>query len=414
MSLQLFFRPRAPAGWTPSIPLLLLVLLFLAGCSGTVRQPLPADVHQQATVLGRNDLRYWGDAVPESRMSWFYESRKLATGYEGIINREHNYLVLSGGGENGAYGAGVLVGWSEVGSRPEFTIVTGISTGALTAPFAFLGVDYDPMLTEVYTTLGTSNIFELRSVFKLAGKESLADTAPMQRTLESYVDDTMVAALAREYRRGRRLQIGTTNLDAGRPVVWDITRIAATGHPEAKNLIHKVLLASAALPGLFPPVYINVEAPDGKRYDEMHVDGGATAQMFFYPANVDWEDVARRFGVRGAPTVYVIRNSKVRPRYEPVKPRMSAIGGRTVSSLIRTQGIGDFYRILALAERDGLELQISWIPEEAVSDVLSDEPFDPDFMRALFEYGYQRVSEGDAWTDAHEAMETINRSATTP
>ncbi|QFU76297.1 patatin [Halioglobus maricola] len=394
----------------PNRLIFLLALFVLAGCSSIARNPLPEEQHLQASVLGRNDLRFWGDELDADRLSWLTKESDVSKEFPGIINRQHDYLVLSGGGANGSYGAGLLVGWTDAGSRPEFTIVTGISIGALTAPFAFLGSDYDPVLTEIYTTLDSSSIFEFRSVFRVLGQDSLANTAPMQRTLETYVDDDVIEALAREYHRGRRLQIGTTNLDAGRSVVWDVTRIAATGHPEAKSLIHQVLMASAALPGLFPPVYIDVEAPDGSRYDEMHVDGGTTAQMFFYPNNVDWGQVTERLNVQGTPTIYVIRNSRVRPDYKTVPPRMSAIGGRTINSLIRTQGIGDYYRILALAERDGLDLEISWIPRSAASDVETDEPFDPEMMRALYHFGYKRMIEGSAWKNPRETGGVLERS----
>ncbi len=285
----------------PGRALLALALLGLAACSGITRNPLPAENYEQARVFDRTDLRFWGDRIDEHYMSEFLARADVESDYEGIMNREHHYLVISGGGANGAYGAGVLYAWSELETRPEFTVVTGISSGALTAPFAFLGPEYDDELREVYTTLDTSSIADLRNVFSVFGSDAVLDTTPLKRVIEQYVDEQMIADLAREFHRGRRLQIGTTNLDAGRPVVWDITRIAASGHEHSAGLIHDILRASAALPGAFPPVYIDVEGADGKRYDEMHVDGGVTSQMFFYPSNVDWDLVERRLGVVGGP-----------------------------------------------------------------------------------------------------------------
>ena len=379
--------------------LLLLCLLSLAACAGISRNPLPGDIHAKATVLGRDDLRYWGDNSRQENQGYslYKQTREqFKARYAGVSGREHHYLAVSGGGANGAYGAGALVGWTATGTRPEFAIVTGISTGALIAPFAFLGPEYDNQLKEVYTTLGTDRIFSIRSIFKIVGGDGLVDTSPFQQTLETYVNDDVIQAIAAEYRQGRLLLIGTTNLDAGRPVIWNIGRIADSGHPDAPDLIRQVLRASASIPGAFPPVYLKVEA-NGVEYDEMHVDGGTSAQMFLYPSSIDWKDVMGLLDVKGTPQAYVIRNSRVHPSYEEVSPRVSKIASRTIDSLIRTQGVGDAYRIYALAERDGVDISLTWIPKDSVEDS-SDEPFDPKYMSELFEYGYQRAINGELWT----------------
>ena len=379
--------------------LLLLCLLSLAACAGISRNPLPGDIHLKATVLGRDDLRYWGDNSRQENQGYslYKQTREqFKARYAGVSGREHHYLAVSGGGANGAYGAGALVGWTATGTRPEFAIVTGISTGALIAPFAFLGPEYDNQLKEVYTTLGTDRIFSIRSIFKIVGGDGLVDTSPFQQTLETYVNDDVIQAIAAEYRKGRLLLIGTTNLDAGRPVIWNIGRIADSGHPDAPDLIRQVLRASASIPGAFPPVYLKVEA-NGVEYDEMHVDGGTSAQMFLYPSSIDWKDVMGLLDVKGTPQAYVIRNSRVHPSYEEVSPRVSKIASRTIDSLIRTQGVGDAYRIYALAERDGVDISLTWIPKDSVEDS-SDEPFDPKYMSELFEYGYQRAINGELWT----------------
>ena len=380
--------------------LLLLCLLSLAACAGISRNPLPGDIHAKATVLGRDDLRYWGDNSRQENQGYslYKQTREqFKARYAGVSGREHHYLAVSGGGANGAYGAGALVGWTATGTRPEFAIVTGISTGALIAPFAFLGPEYDNQLKEVYTTLGTDRIFSIRSIFKIVGGDGLVDTSPFQQTLETYVNDDVIQAIAAEYRQGRLLLIGTTNLDAGRPVIWNIGRIADSGHPDAPDLIRQVLRASASIPGAFPPVYLKVEA-NGVEYDEMHVDGGTSAQMFLYPSSIDWKDVMGLLDVKGTPQAYVIRNSRVHPSYEEVSPRVSKIASRTIDSLIRTQGVGDAYRIYALAERDGVDISLTWIPKDSVEDS-SDEPFDPKYMSELFEYGYQRAINGELWTE---------------
>ena len=386
----------------------LCVAFLLGACSSVLRHPLPAEDHLVATVLGRDDLRYWGDeALPlEKRLKEQQEyGDELGWNLSGIANREHHYLAISGGGANGAYGAGLLTGWTALGTRPEFALVTGISTGALTAPFEFLGPKYDAILKEVYTTTDTTQIINMRNVFSIVGGDAIMDTSPLTQTIEEFITDQVIAEIAAEYRTGRTLVIGTTNLDAARPVMWNIGRMANTGHPDAPDLIRKILRASASIPGAFPPVYIPVQGPDGTTYDEMHVDGGVASQIFLYPTQTDWNELLEKLGVQGMPTAYLIRNSRLMPRYDPVDPKLLPIAGKTIASLIRTQGIGDFFRIYATARRDGIEIRLASIPEEAGEDT-SDEAFDPDYMSALFDFGYEQALNGNAWLDVDELFES--------
>lgn len=390
--------------FTPGL-LLVACLLLTGGCSSILRSPVPEDAHLDATVLGRDDLRFWGDRNGQAQdpSTLMARANELQDEFAGIMHTEHNYLAISGGGAEGAYGAGLLVGWSDLGTRPEFTMVTGVSTGALTAPFAFLGKEYDDELKLLYTTLDSSRIFLRRSVFSIIRGDSVADNAPLLRMLEEYIDEDMISAIAREHRRGRLLVIGTTNLDAQRPVIWNIGRIADSGHPEAARLIHQILLASAAIPGVFPPSYIQVQTADGSTYDEMHVDGGTSAQMFLYPSRTDWRKVMDILQVKGTATAWIIRNSRLNAEYDPVRARLPVIASRAVSSLIRTQGIGDAYRIAAVTQRDGVELQMTWIPVTAPPNP-GREVFDPQYMTELFDYGYRRVKDSEAWRliDLHD------------
>jgi predicted patatin/cPLA2 family phospholipase len=382
--------------------LLLASLLWLTACSSILRNPVPEEYHLETTVLERDDLRFWGDRQGTGQHPAFElatsDPEALEQRFGSIMHREHNYLAISGGGANGAYGAGILSGWSATGKRPEFTLVTGVSTGALTAPFAFLGPEYDQQLKILYTTLDTSSIFIRRSLFSIVRGDSLVDSAPLATMLDRYITREMVAEIAREYRRGRSLFVITTNLDASRPVVWNITRIADSGHPDAPALIRKVLLASASIPGVFPPQYLRVQTPDGKTYDEMHVDGGTSAQIFLYPSNANWRGLLDILQVKGTPTAYLLRNSRFITDYDPVRARLQDIAGRSVASLIRTQGVGDTYRITALANRDGVDVKLTWIPATAIRDP-GDEVFDPEYMSALFDYGYQRAIGGNAWSE---------------
>jgi hypothetical protein len=374
------------------------VVALLVGCaSAPMRlQPLPETLSPQAQVPGIPGARYWGDAQPPGFDAWLRLSdAELAADFSGVMNRPHQYLSLSGGGADGAYAAGILAGWTAHGSRPEFTFVTGTSTGALIAPFAFLGPRYDPLLRKLYTELSTDDLVERRDLLDILRNDSAASAAPLRRLLEQTIDDAVVAELAEQHRRGRSLLIGTTNLDAARPVTWNVTRIAASGSPLARKLIHDVLLASASIPGVFPPVMFDVEA-DGRVFDEMHVDGGVTAQVFVYPTGLDWSLVRQRLKVEGQPTLYVINNARAEPVWQASPRRIVPILLRSVDSLIRTQGIGDLAQIYLLSQRDGLAFNLAYIPASFTKQ--PQEKFDPVYMRKLFDLGFERASAGYPWT----------------
>jgi hypothetical protein len=305
------------------------------------------------------------------------------------------FLAISGGGENGAYGAGLLVGWTATGTRPTFKLVTGVSTGALTAPFAFLGPAYDRQLQEVYTTLSGKDVMQPRGYLAVLLQDAISDNTPLRRTIAKYVDHAMVDAIAAEDAKGRVLLVATTNLDARRPIIWNITKIAASGHPRALELIRDVLVASAAIPGAFPPVMIDVEV-NGKKHQEMHVDGGATAQVFVLPPSLGRSTAQLSAQQRERQRrVYVIRNARLDPDWAQVERATFSILGRTVTSLIQTQGVGDLYRIYLSAQRDGIDFNLAYIPETFTTQL--NEPFETAYMRELFELGYERAVKGYQW-----------------
>ena len=369
----------------------------LYGCAGTPpRNPLPLELTNQAGIPGIPEARFWGDEWPRFSMERFetFSDDDFKRYFPAIYDTEHNYLTISGGGANGAFGAGLLAGWTAAGTRPEFSMVTGISTGALSAPFAFLGPNYDDQLKAVYTTTSTAQIARKRNVIAAAFTDSMVDTAPLREMIRSYIDSDIIEAIAREHARGRRLYIGTVNLDASRSVIWSIGAIAASDYPRKEELIRDVLQASASIPVAFPPVVIPVEV-DGRTFDEMHVDGGTGSQVFAYPAAIDWKEVTGKLKVRGAPGVYVIRNSFLDPDYRGVKRGIIPIGIRTIDSLIRTQGIGDLYQIYTLCERDGNTFNLAYIPSSFTEK--PEESFDPGYMSKLFELGYRMAVDGYPW-----------------
>jgi hypothetical protein len=363
---------------------------------------VPEDKTDRAIVIGQENVRTWADELSPSFTKELFtagmveiEAIRAATpaGQEPVLPTAH-FLAISGGGPDGAYGAGLLCGWTESGTRPEFKLVTGISTGALTAPFAFLGPKYDENLKRVYTSVRTRDIMKPRGMLAAIYDDALADTRPLEKLLEKVLTDQMIDEIAGEYKKGRLLLIATTNLDRSRPVIWNIGAIAASGKDGSKSLIRKILIASAAIPAAFPPVMIDVTA-DGEKYQEMHVDGGATAQLFLYPPTLHLRDTAEGKGLVRDRKAYVIRNARLDPRWASVRRRTLSIAGRAVSALIQTQGVGDLYRVYLTTQRDGVDFNLAYIPSTFNEQQVED--FDPIYMGKLFQVGYADGKDGVDW-----------------
>ena len=394
--------PSAASRWLSpvSVPRCLPFLIslgLLSGCVGVPeRNPVPAELTLVAGIPGIPDARAWADEWPKFSEEIFenFTEADYRREFSAVYGKSANFLAISGGGANGAFGAGLFNGWTASGKRPEFAVVTGVSTGALTAPFVFLGADYDEVLKTVYTMTSTDDIVDERNLLSGLFSDALADTKPLKELIAKYITPEMIDAIGQEHKTGRRLYIGTVNLDAGRSVIWSIGAIALSGHPDKVALIHEVMRASAAIPIAFPPVQIPVEA-NGTAYDELHVDGGTGSQVFVYPAAVNFRTVAKKLSLQGKPKVYVIRNAFVEPDYQGINRSVLPIGSRTIDSLIRTQGIGDLYQIFALCQRDGNDFNLAYIPSEF--NETPEEGFDPVYMSKLYDLGYQMGLEGYPW-----------------
>ena len=381
--------------------LLALIGLTLLACAGptveSLREPVPEPLVTRTAVPGYGRIRYWGDDGGEISIETVAQvhAQQMAAG---LSPTERNFLAISGGGSNGAFGAGLLTGWTKTGTRPEFSIVTGVSTGSLIAPFAFLGPPYDRLLTEAYTEISGADVYRKKNVLRIFNSDSVADNSPLRQLVSRYVTDKMVEDIAAQQQRGRRLLIGTTNLDAERPVVWDIGAIASSGVAGRTRLIQDILVASASVPGVFPPVRITVTA-DGKTFDEIHVDGGTSNQAFLFPSSfsVRENDMKLKRG-KIKRTLYVVRNGRVTPEYSMVKPRLASIVGKSISTLIKTQGIGDLYRMYANANRDGIRFRAIWIPDSFT--MKEPSPFDPAYMQALYDLGFKMGIAGIPWATA--------------
>ncbi len=395
----------------------LLLVLAVTGCASTpihtaVPEPLVAD----AVVDGFTpDIRSWGDEPTENldrtiekRIARYREANtdyyKLHKKYPPM-----DYLALSGGSNNGAFAAGVICGWTKAGTRPQFSIVTGVSTGALIVPFAFLGSKYDDILKQEYTTVNSDDIFlgdAWTALRGITGGMSLVDTTPLKQRIDAIITPELFAEIAAEHRKGRRLLIGTTNLEAQRSVIWNIGDIATSGNPEkGLELFKKILLASAAVPGIFEPILIDVTA-GGKHYEEIHVDGGVTSQVFLFPLKSTHMDkkAFAKYGIER--NLYIIRNGKISPDYQEMKPMVFSLSQRSIETLIKYQGTGDLYRLYSGAVRDGMNYRLAYIPSEFNEKSL--EAFDPVYMSKLFDIGYNLNQDGNLWLKAPPGIEYID------
>ena len=386
----------------------IIIIFTLTGCA-TLRRAVPVDLQEKAEVVGMPHVRAFSDASNERIIEDIILSIRQESDNDYPVGKNgmklYPMLTISGGGANGAYGAGIMKGWTEEGTRPKFKIIAGISAGALTAPFVFLGSEYDPDLESFFTTMKTDYIMKFRSIFRLPFSNAFAGNHPLEKLIAGEITEEMLKKIADEHNRGRRLYMGTTNLDAQRLVMWDMGAIANIGDDKALRLFRKIMLTSAAIPAVFPPTILNVEV-DGKRYDEMHVDGGAMAQSFFlYGVLKGFKETAKESGVdRDKITfdLYVIRNGYTKPSWKEVRDRIGPITNRTVDTMINTQGMGDIFRLHYFTTKGGGNFYYAHIPNDF--DPNAKEFFDPKEMRRLFDRGYEDAQSGYNWKREPEEL----------
>jgi hypothetical protein len=386
---------------SPRLPAALLVAsLVLGGCQVT-RKPSPV-----AAGLNPNDLiapmaQAEGDRLGNTD-ELYRRAQLCRAGLPSNPAAPHrSVLALSGGGSYGAYSAGVLYGWSKCGQRPMFDVVTGISTGSLIAPLAFLGPDYDEAIKRFYTTLEKRDIFELRIVRGLFS-ESLASNAPLKRQIDSMVTPELVQRLAVEHQKGRRLYIGTTERDSRRFVVWDLGAIACRDRSDNVDLIRRVLLGSAAIPAFFPASQITVTV-DGKEFLEHHIDGGTSMSVFYRPPYSPP-------GIGGGPAdlgntdLYVIVAGKLYADPEVTKPRSLKIATESVSTIAYAQTRGDLQRIYFISTLTGMNFNLAAIPPEYDAPK-SNTNFDTEVMTGMFNEGIRQVQLGTVWRHTPPGIE---------
>ncbi len=386
-----------------------LVAVLLASCASLpVRDVVPEQLVAEAQLPGLQSVRMWGDAKAAEVGAFIKDELPAITAkYREKIKRgeplQSNLLAISGGADDGAFGAGLLVGWGETGTRPQFDLVTGISAGALIAPLIFLGSDYDAKLAGVFTTHTADDIFEANVLEGLFGGVAVADSGPLAKLIDSYVDEELLRRVAEERAKGRLLIIGTTNIDAQRPVYWDMGRIASSGGPQALQTFRKVLLASASIPGVFPPVRFDVTA-DGRNYTELHVDGGATRQLFLSPSEFSFKTVDAALGRKIDRRLYIIRNGKIGPEWKATKETTLALAQRSLETLTKNQGLGDLIRMYTKAKEDKIAYHLIAIPDDFSAS--RPGPFDPAYMTPLYETGYEIGKGLIPWLDAPPGLES--------
>jgi Patatin-like phospholipase len=337
------------------------------------RATFTAQDEDAAVIPGIPDARVWGDSDSE-----FARLLPSASG---------PWLAISGGGSDGAYGAGVLTGWSEAGTRPEFAMVTGVSIGGLIAPFAFLGSRYDEELHKNFTTIGAADIFEDRTT-----RDSLFDYWPLKRVVEQRVTAKLLSEIAAEHARGRRLLVVTTNLDAGRRVIWNMGAIAARGEQGLK-LFRDILLASSSIPGFFSPVAIEVEA-NGKKFHELHGDGTLTAPFFVVPETMLSAHSASRLPFS---QLYVLVNSKLGPEFKMPDRNIPGVLGRSIGVALTAALRAELMLIYVGTQRHGIALHIAHV--DPAFDHPSRGPFDGKYMQALYDVGVAAGKKGAAFGD---------------
>jgi Patatin-like phospholipase len=365
------------------LPSLAAASLLLQGCATIDREPFTEAQQVEATIPGIPLARFWADAPDAARQM----SPALA-GAQG----ERTMLALSGGSDNGAYGAGLLNGWSQSGKRPEFTMVTGVSTGALIAPLAFLGPDQDATLERIFTTSSAKDIYRGRFAPSIPLSPSAASTKPLARLIEAEMTNPLIDRIGREHLRGRRLFVGTANLDAQRMVIWNMGAIASSDAPGRYLLFRQVLLASSAIPAFFTPVMIRSQLA-GRAISEMHVDGSTTAQMLTLPDNAISGD---RPATGPRPLhIYLIVNNKLNGEFKLVNPKTIPIASRSISLNLRSSMVGTVGLSYLYAKARGIDFNLSFIDKDYPGE--DRKLFDNAYMRGLYSHGLALGQSGDFW-----------------
>ncbi|MGR5002076.1 patatin-like phospholipase family protein [Vibrio celticus] len=370
--------------------------LFVAACSSPHTLDVRVSPSNYKDVEIENStqqepLRMWGNEAPD----FLYATDNQTTPIK-VEGEQLNILALSGGGVNGAYGAGVLIGLEEKGELKDYAIVTGISAGALIAPFVFIGGDAMPKMKEVMLNINDKSVLGRKNFLNTLFKDAFTDGKNLNHFIADAYPESMIEAMAQKHRDGKRLFIGTTHFDSGELVIWNIGAIANSDKADKSELIYKVLAASASIPGVFPPQFIDVEH-DGETLEELHVDGGLAAQVFFNPSNFNYQQIVDALGLEKAPQLDVIRNGVLKAPYRALKDKGLDLVSKSVSSLTLAQTRGDLYRMKYISEINDIDMQFTYIDQDFGYAKVTKDMFDRHYLLTIYEYGYKKAIQGQLW-----------------
>ncbi|RWB25156.1 patatin-like phospholipase family protein [Mesorhizobium sp.] len=366
----------------------MVLLALLAGCLAPDRIVYGSKAATVASIQGFSDIRIYADSarkLPEAH-AWLPVPQR----------KEINYLVLSSGGGAGAFSVGALKAWSDSGQRPEFDMVSGVSTGALIAPYAFLGSAYDQPLVDLYTSGVAKGLVDADFLPKGLFGASLLKQEPLRKIVERYLTRDILEKIAVEHRKGRRLLILTSNLDSQRAVIWNVGAIANSGRPGALKLFQDILIASASIPGAYPAVLIKAEA-GGESFEEMHSDGGSATQILTIPegwiasSDQDVRPNNLKFNM------WIIINNALMPEFTTTTNNTFAVMARANSTLIKAQTRSALLATYVYAQKNGIRFRVASIDKQFRYSMT--DPFNTDYMRAVYNLGYQEMANGTLWQD---------------
>ncbi|QRY66305.1 patatin-like phospholipase family protein (plasmid) [Ensifer sp. PDNC004] len=364
----------------------ILVAVFSSGCAPLQRPMYSASEAARAQISGFENIRAHVD-----------DPRPPASAYDPwkpVVPRGRpTMLAMSGGGSGGAFAVGILSAWSELGTRPNFTVVTGVSTGALIAPLAFLGPEYDEQLRRLYLSDKTRGLIDIE--WKGAGifSPGLLQGSALRDAVQENITSEILHSIARKHRDGRRLLVMTTNIDTQRAVVWNIGAIANSGRSDALPLVRQILVASASVPGIFPPVSIKTIV-DGKEIEELHSDGGSSAQFFTLPEHLLVAPNSHAHGQNLQ--IYVIVNNALIPEFSMSRARALPMMGRAYSILLKSQTKQGLIALYNFAQRSGIHLDIASIDAQVPYSMF--DPFNASYMKSVYLIGYRNTLNHRVWS----------------
>jgi hypothetical protein len=364
----------------------IFTLALLAGCMAPDRVAYTPKAAANANIEGFGDIRIYADTTRLDGPAWLTIPR----------HKNVDYLVLSGGGAAGAFSVGALKAWSDKGGRPEFDIVSGVSTGALIAPYAFLGRTYDDTLVDLYTSGVAKELVDADFLPKGLLGPSLLKEAPLRRMVERHLTPDILAKVATEHRKGRRLFVLTTNLDSQRAVIWNMGAIANSARPDALKLFQDVVIASASIPGIFPAVLIKATA-GGQAFEEMHSDGGSSSQVLTIPEGWIVNPQIKAWPKGLKLNMYVIVNNALMPEFATTTNNTFAVMARASSALIKAQTRSALVATYVYAQKNGIRFRVASI--DAQIPYTMTDPFNTGYMRAVYNLGYAKMSSGSLWKD---------------